>query len=354
MISAEDIKKKEFSKAGMSGYKKIEVDVFLDEIVNTINYFTATTAANEKKIADYELKLNEYKEDEQAIKSALVNAQRVGEQIRTEAQANADDILFKANAQSEQILSDAKEQSAAMLAEAKEKADLIMTEAQNLSKELSEKTEKVTRESIDHTKRTTEAMKSAAENAVMQQQSLFDALKAQVAMFKRDVLKKYEEQMLLVSTIPDEVDQNPEIAAETAANEVSDEQNKENEEEPLSEIERIINEIRSEEEKPVEPALESNDAGETAPDETAEAEEKTGDPVADASADDPTAQVSGFTVNFDFDDEDYTDGENIPDQEINKNAEQVSFITETEIEKEAKENIETHFVFSGEVSDAEE
>lgn len=347
MVSAEDIKKKEFSKAGMSGYKKIEVDVFLDEIVNTINYFTATAAANEKKIADYELKLNEYKEDEQAIKSALVNAQRVGEQIKTEAQANADDILFKANAQSEQLIADAKEQSSAMLAEAKEKADLIMTEAQSLSKELSEKTEKLTRESLDNTKRTCEAMKAAAADAVKQQQSLFDALKVQVAMFKRDILKKYEEQTLLVSNMPDEIEQSPELAAETAANTDVDEPEKENEEESLNEIERIINEMRSEEEQPIELVEEQDEA-------VTETEEQPETPSFDKPSNEKPAQTSGFTVNYDFDDDDDTDESDTANPEINENAEQMSFITGQETEKETKENTETHFVFSGDISDAEQ
>ena len=107
MVTADEIRNKEFSRAGMSGYKKIEVDVFLDEIVNTINYLTTTAAANEKKIADYELKLNEYKADEQAIQAALVNAERVSEQLISEAKVKADDTVFAANEKANEIMAKA-------------------------------------------------------------------------------------------------------------------------------------------------------------------------------------------------------------------------------------------------------
>ena len=217
MISAEEIRNKHFSKAGMSGYKKIEVDVFLDEIVNTINYLTATQAANEKKIADYELKLNEYKNDEQAIQSALVNAQRVSDNLVSEAQKKAEDIVFKANAEAEKLLSDATLESQNMLDESKEKADLILTEAQTLSKNLSETTEKLTTESIENANRRAEAITAAAENAVAEQQSLFDALRLQVTMFKRDMEAQLNGQLELINAMPDEVKRDPVLAAKLAA-----------------------------------------------------------------------------------------------------------------------------------------
>ncbi len=337
MISAEEIKNKHFSKAGMSGYKKIEVDVFLDEIVNTINYLTATHAANEKKIADYELKLNEYKNDEQAIQSALVNAQRVSEQLRTEAQQTADDIVFKANGQAQEILSDAKEKSESMLNEAKEKADLILTEAQTLSKELSETTEKMTKESIETATRKAEAITAAAENAVLEQQSLFDALRIQVTMFKRDIDERLNEQLKLVAAFPDEVKRDPSLAAKLAGEAVEEEIPETVEEEAQNDIERIISEMKSNEEKTADFIIETADDG-LSEEQVQEAGEDIAEETEPAA---PLASSANFTVCLDFDDED-------------ENSDEVETESEAELDDNNSATEKTSFVFSGDISDAEE
>ena len=320
MISAEEIRNKHFSKAGMSGYKKIEVDVFLDEIVNTINYLTATQAANEKKIADYELKLNEYKNDEQAIQSALVNAQRVSDNLVSEAQKTAEDIVFKANAEAEKLLSDAKLNSQNMLDESREKADLILTEAQTLSKNLSETTEKLTTESIENANRKAEAITAAAENAVAEQQSLFDALRLQVTMFKRDMEDRLKNQLELINAMPDEVKNDPTLAAKLAAETIEEETYQEepeaNEPENSNDIERIISEMKSNEENAAEFIAETtaNKAEELDEleelTETDELDELRDLEKLEELADEPEPKkpiTSSFTVCLDFDDDDEED-----------------------------------------------
>ncbi|MBQ2318761.1 MAG: DivIVA domain-containing protein, partial [Clostridia bacterium] len=317
MISAEEIRNKHFSKAGMSGYKKIEVDVFLDEIVNTINYLTATQAANEKKIADYELKLNEYKNDEQAIQSALVNAQRVSDNLVSEAKKTAEDIVFKANAEAEKLLSDATLESQNMLDESKEKADLILTEAQTLSKNLSETTEKLTTESVENANRRAEAITAAAENAVAEQQSLFDALRLQVTMFKRDMEAQLNGQLELINAMPDEVKRDPllaaKLAAETIEEEIYQEEPEADEpEETSNDIERIISEMKSNEaeaaefiaETSVNNADELNELEELSETDELDELQDLEKLEEDESDDEPKkTTTSSFTVCLDFDDD---------------------------------------------------
>ena len=380
MISAEEIRNKHFSKAGMSGYKKIEVDVFLDEIVNTINYLTATQAANEKKIADYELKLNEYKNDEQAIQSALVNAQRVSDNLVSEAQKKAEDIVFKANAEAEKLLSDATLESQNMLDESKEKADLILTEAQTLSKNLSETTEKLTTESVENANRRAEAITAAAENAVAEQQSLFDALRLQVTMFKRDMEAQFNNQLELINAMPDEVKRDPllaaKLAAETIEEEIYQEEPEADEpEETSNDIERIISEMKSNEAEAAEFIAETsvNNADELNElEELLEAEEL--DELQDLekleedeSVDEPKKPItSSFTVCLDFDDdeEDELDEDDQPDDETDDlidgeediaELEEIETVDLFDLEEEDEEDDEKPaFIFDGAALDAEE
>lgn len=384
MISAEEIRNKHFSKAGMSGYKKIEVDVFLDEIVNTINYLTATQAANEKKIADYELKLNEYKNDEQAIQSALVNAQRVSDNLVSEAQKKAEDIVFKANAEAEKLLSDATLESQNMLDESKEKADLILTEAQTLSKNLSETTEKLTTESVENANRRAEAITAAAENAVAEQQSLFDALRLQVTMFKRDMEAQLNGQLELINAMPDEVKRDPVLAAKLAAETIEETHQEEPEadepEETSNDIERIISEMKSNEaeaaefiaETSVNNADELNELEELT--ETDELDELRDLEKLEELADEPEPKkpiTSSFTVCLDFDDddeEDETEEEDESDDEPDNEAdglidgkdgqtelEEIETVDLFDLEEEDEEDDEKPaFIFDGAALDAEE
>lgn len=384
MISAEEIRNKHFSKAGMSGYKKIEVDVFLDEIVNTINYLTATQAANEKKIADYELKLNEYKNDEQAIQSALVNAQRVSDNLVSEAQKTAEDIVFKANAEAEKLLSDAKLNSQNMLDESKEKADLILTEAQTLSKNLSETTEKLTTESIENANRKAEAITAAAENAVAEQQSLFDALRLQVTMFKRDMEDRLKNQLELINAMPDEVKNDPTLAAKLAAETIEEETYQEepeaNEPQNSNDIERIISEMKSNEENAAEFIAETtaNKAEELDEleelTETDELDELRDLEKLEELADEPEPKkpiTSSFTVCLDFDDddeEDETEEEDESDDEPDNEAdglidgkdgqtelEEIETVDLFDLEEEDEDDDKKPtFIFDGAALDAEE
>lgn len=384
MISAEEIRNKHFSKAGMSGYKKIEVDVFLDEIVNTINYLTATQAANEKKIADYELKLNEYKNDEQAIQSALVNAQRVSDNLVSEAQKTAEDIVFKANAEAEKLLSDAKLNSQNMLDESKEKADLILTEAQTLSKNLSETTEKLTTESIENANRKAEAITAAAENAIAEQQSLFDALRLQVTMFKRDMEDRLKNQLELINAMPDEVKNDPTLAAKLAAETIEEETYQEepeaNEPENSNDIERIISEMKSNEENAAEFIAETtaNKAEELDEleelTETDELDELRDLEKLEELADEPEPKktiTSSFTVCLDFDDDDEEDeteeedeSDDEPDDESDglidgkdgqTELEEIETVDLFDLEEEDEDDDKKPtFIFDGAALDAEE
>ena len=379
MISAEEIRNKHFSKAGMSGYKKIEVDVFLDEIVNTINYLTATQAANEKKIADYELKLNEYKNDEQAIQSALVNAQRVSDNLVSEAQKKAEDIVFKANAEAEKLLSDATLESQNMLDESKEKADLILTEAQTLSKNLSETTEKLTTESVENANRRAEAITAAAENAVAEQQSLFDALRLQVTMFKRDMEAQLNGQLELINAMPDEVKRDPVLAAKLAAETIEETHQEEPEadepEETSNDIERIISEMKSNEaeaaefiaETSVNNADELNELEELSETDELDELQDLEKLEEDESDDEPKkTTTSSFTVCLDFDDdeEDELDEDDQPDDETDDlidgeediaELEEIETVDLFDLEEEDEEDDEKPaFIFDGAALDAEE
>ena len=109
MLSVKDINNKRFEQA-RPGYNTEEVDDFLRQIANDVAQYQREKEEAEKKIAVLVESVREYKKDEDALKDALIGAQKQGRAVVAEAQAKATEILAGAQARSEEIIGDTKAQ----------------------------------------------------------------------------------------------------------------------------------------------------------------------------------------------------------------------------------------------------
>ena len=114
MITERDIREKTFGKATFGGYDMSEVDEFLEELAasaaGTQKEF-ATLRGKMKVLVD---KIEEYRSTEDAMRQALISAQKVAQEVENEARAKA-----------EAVLAEAQEKADAILAEANAKAEEI-------------------------------------------------------------------------------------------------------------------------------------------------------------------------------------------------------------------------------------
>lgn len=120
MITAKEVSDKRFEKAAF-GYKQEEVDEFLTYLINELNDMQEQRADMHSKMQILADKVREYKNDEEALKDALLGAQKQGHKVVSEAQEKA-----------QQIMADAKEKAAKIVAEAEEKYEqaVIKNQAQ--------------------------------------------------------------------------------------------------------------------------------------------------------------------------------------------------------------------------------
>ena len=107
-MDANMIMDKKFTEA-IRGYKKEEVDEFLSDVSRELSQCKREIASNDKKLQVLADKIREYQEDEDALKDALLGAQKQG---------NA-------------IIADAKERAAAIIKEAEEKSAAMIKEAED-------------------------------------------------------------------------------------------------------------------------------------------------------------------------------------------------------------------------------
>ena len=134
MISASDIRERKFEKAAF-GYKQEEIDDFLAELISEFEELDAEREDLHSKIQILADKVREYRQDEDALKDALLGAQKQGHKVVAEAQEKADEIIAQAEEKAKILLDKATVQHEAAMEKnraeiAKEKENLIEAQKQ--------------------------------------------------------------------------------------------------------------------------------------------------------------------------------------------------------------------------------
>jgi len=134
LISASDIRERKFEKAAF-GYKQEEIDDFLAELISEFEELDAEREDLHSKIQILADKVREYRQDEDALKDALLGAQKQGHKVVAEAQEKADEIIAQAEEKAKILLDEATVQHEAAMEKnraeiAKEKENLIEAQKQ--------------------------------------------------------------------------------------------------------------------------------------------------------------------------------------------------------------------------------
>jgi cell division initiation protein len=106
-VTSQEILAKRFGK-GMNGYKAEEVNAYLAEVAGYVMALQDEKDDLEKKILVLAEKLEEYREDEESLRAALIGAQKLGDSVVRDAKKNAETILAVANSQARELVADAR------------------------------------------------------------------------------------------------------------------------------------------------------------------------------------------------------------------------------------------------------
>ena len=165
-MTPNDIYNKRFDKA-VGGYKAEDVNLFMVAIGDYVQSLVSERDDLEDKLEILAEKLEEYRNDEDSLRSAIIGAQKMGDNL----------------------IKDSRQKSDIMLAEAKAKADEMIAEARYKAEIM-----------LDDTRR-----------SIQTEEYALESMKASVLKFRRQIMNMYEQQIRLVQQIPfDEVDVNPE------------------------------------------------------------------------------------------------------------------------------------------------
>ncbi|WP_294448597.1 DivIVA domain-containing protein [uncultured Ruminococcus sp.] len=179
MLSPNNIKGKSFDTE-KNGYSKDDVNEFLAQVAEDYAEVVKANQDTEAKIIKLVEKINEYREDEDAIQQALIVAQKESNKILTEAKTQAHDMIE--SAKSEQVR--LAEQSAA--------------ECERIVKEHKEKCAELIRNNTEITEKKINEIRAAYDEELEK----YENLKAEVTQFKADLTQLYNRQIRLIMEIP--------------------------------------------------------------------------------------------------------------------------------------------------------
>lgn len=214
MLTPDKIKEKQFQSSGRGSYRAEDVDTFMNEVSASYEQMFKENGDLIRKISILAKKVEEYRADEESLKLALLNAQKLADQIVSEAKekaekdsseavAAAEKKVADAKAEAEELSANSKRESAAIIESARAEAERIVAEANKKSDDiLGNINRKVTHETL-----------------------VFDMTKKEASEFKSKLVAMYKEHINLINQLPEIVDEQLEAAsaneetAETVAEE---------------------------------------------------------------------------------------------------------------------------------------
>ncbi len=155
MLTLNEIRNVNFRKANFGGYRAEDVEAFIDEVQLSYDTLLRENAELVKKLEVLAAKLEEYQGEEDSIRNALMNAQKVGD---------------------------------ASLRDAKHKAEIILKDA-------TIKAEKIVQN---------------AQSEIHNEREVIERMQRDIAEFKAKLLRVYKEHLTLINSIPNEEIMRPE------------------------------------------------------------------------------------------------------------------------------------------------
>lgn len=131
MLTPNDISNKKFEKFAF-GYKPEDVDTFLESVVSSYAKLYEEKEAVEEKLEVLAEKLEEYRSNEDSLRTVLLGAQKLGENIIRDSKAKAEVILADAEGQVKQVFSD----SESKIAKERETLSMLQKETSEFKKRL--------------------------------------------------------------------------------------------------------------------------------------------------------------------------------------------------------------------------
>ncbi len=197
MLTAKEVRESTFSRSAR-GYRVDEIDEYLENVADTIEKLTEENRSLVKKIEILAAKVQEYREDEDSIRAALVTAQRSADSIIKEANSSVEGQLAKAKQDADAITQNAQSEADSVVAKANAEAEATLSEARLKAETLVEETKKKAASVLLEAKTKADSMISDAREGSRAETEKFELMKKKALEFRSALLQLYKEQFEII------------------------------------------------------------------------------------------------------------------------------------------------------------
>ena len=196
MLNPEQLREEEFEVSVLGGYKREAVDVFFKAVIDDYEKLYNDNAELIRKLKVCVNKIDEYKKDEQFLKTAIINAEKLNE-----------NTLKDIESREKQAERAAKETADSIIAQAKDEAENIVKRARLDSEE------SIRAYEIDAARKINEIKSN-----VQAEEKKLELIKKEVSDFKDAMFKLYKQHLNAISKLPSVVKEHQEdIAPDNSA-----------------------------------------------------------------------------------------------------------------------------------------
>ncbi len=191
-MNAKDILARRFEKATFNGYKTDDVDEFLREISSEYAQLQKEKNELERKLEVLADKIREYRDDEDALKDALLMAQKQGNQIISEAKNAA-----------EKLTKETDESVAKQLKETKEKTEKMMKDADDYAKRITKESNERADKLVKDARAKADEIHTLMQRQTELQQTVLQRTRKEADEYRNRIIAAYRAQIELVNKLPE-------------------------------------------------------------------------------------------------------------------------------------------------------
>lgn len=267
MLTPDRIKEKTFQTTGRGSYRAEDVDNFLSEVSASYEQMFKENTDLIKKISILAKKVEEYRADEDSLKMALLNAQKLADKIVAEAKETAANEVASVKAETDKLRADAASDAAALELNAKNESDSLLENSKREANAILTSAKEEAEKLVNDANATAKEILGGINRKVTKESLVLEMMQKESTIFKQRLVSMYKEHINLINKLPEIVDekldeeeteaQETVVVEETPVEEPIQEENIVVIEEPVVEtvaeedVEEIITEEVKEEEEPV-------------------------------------------------------------------------------------------------------
>ena len=194
MISANDLRQVSITEVDL-GYSIDEVNTVINEAASTIEAYENENKELYHKLEVLASKIEEYRAEEDSIKTALITAQKMADRIKKDSTDEAQKLVDESKEKAEKIVSEARDYSTELIKQKNNEADALIAEAEKKSNEAINSSQIVAQNILDQAKEISDELVKKSQEEKEAYALLIATLRRNAAVFIDNLKTLYGEQL---------------------------------------------------------------------------------------------------------------------------------------------------------------